>query len=121
MTVTFDLLLPPNCPLEGASEKELQAFRIVKNNPPTQEDFLTYHELGQLPKSNACKRASVSVFSCYEGAKHRLELSPHLGKHIARATLGTGHGKVSHAHPESGHIDWWPYAGMRRPDDFSVV
>ena len=121
MSVTFDLELPQNCPLAGASEKAGDAYRVVKTDPPTRDDLLTYQELGLLPKANACKRASVSLFSSYERAKHRLELSPHLGTHIAIASLTPGHGQLSDTNPASGHIDWWPYADMRRPSDFQVV
>ncbi len=121
MSVTFDLVLPQGCPLAGASETARDAYRVVKTAPPTGEDLLTYQELGLLPKANPCKRASVSLFSSYEGAKHRLELSPHLGEHIAIASLTPSHGQLSDTHPASGHIDWWPYAGMRRPSDFQVV
>ncbi|WP_247392631.1 hypothetical protein, partial [Ralstonia pseudosolanacearum] len=71
MSVTFDLVLPQGCPLAGASETARDAYRVVKTAPPTREDLLTYQELGLLPKANPCKRASVSLFSSYEGAKHR--------------------------------------------------
>ena len=121
MNVTYDLDLPPNCPLYGAEERDSDAYRVVKSDPPTHEDLRTHQELNLAPNADPCRRASISVYSSYEQAKHRLDLTPHLGEHIAVAPLSTGHGRLSLASPSSGHIDWWPYANMRRPEDFTVV
>jgi hypothetical protein len=117
----FDLVLPQDCPPAGAAEKEQNAFRIVKSRTPTESDLKTHQELDLVPHAPPCKRASVSVFSTYEHAKHRLDMSPHLGKYIAQALLSQKHGQFSGPNPVSGHIDWWPYCGMRNPTDFTVI
>lgn len=121
MSTAFDLSLPENCPLAGATPQVREVFRCVKNDPPTPDDLLTHLELGLAPTADPCRRASVSLYSTYTKAKHRLDMSPHLGTHIASATLQAEHGPTSNPAPNSGHFDWWPYAGMRRPTDFQVV
>ncbi|MBL8453263.1 MAG: hypothetical protein JNK97_11000 [Zoogloea sp.] len=83
-------------------------------------DLLTYLELGLLPAADACKRASISLFSTRAQAQHRLDVSPHLGKFVASVSLTKAHGRVGKP-SSSGHIDWWPYAGMRNPADLEVV
>lgn len=121
MKQCFDLELPDDCPPSSAQEKQCQVFRIVKDITPSKDDLLTHQELNLLPRANACKRASVSVFDSQDNAVHRLDLSPNLGNYIAYSTLTPEHGKLSETNSKSGHIDWWPYKGMRRPDDFTVI
>lgn len=115
----FDLDVPPNC--GGAPQNDLQAFRIVESNPATQQDLATYLELGKAPKSSQCLRASVSLFRTMTEARHQLDMKPHLGNHVAKIVLTPGHGNVSAPSASSGHMNWWPFAGMRRPADFEVV
>ncbi len=121
MTTIFDLPLPPNCPLSGATARDQRAYRVAKSDPLTDSDLLTHLELGLAPKACPCKRASVSIFKSLEQARHRLDLSPHLGSHIAEADLTANHGEISPPQQNTGHMDWWPYSGMRRPTDFKAV
>lgn len=121
MNNSYDLELPDECPLDGSTLGNLEAYRIVKTNPPSAEDLLTYKELESLPKANACKRVAISIFTSYDKAKHRLDLSPHLGADVAVIKLTPVHGPVSLSNHESGHMSWWPYQGMRKPEEFLVV
>ena len=118
--MTFDLTLPTGCPKADVGEFEGTGYRVVQTDPPTRADLLTYLELNLLPAADPCKRCSISLFSTLEKAQHRLEISPHLGKFVASVSLTTAHGKVSKP-SSSGHIDWWPYKGMRSPTDLKVV
>lgn len=118
--MTFDLALPAGCPKADASEVEGTAYRVVRTDPPTRDDLLTYLELNLLPAADPCKRGSISLFSTLDQAQHRLEVSPHLGNFVASVSLTTAHGMVGKT-SNSGHIDWWPYAGMRNPADLKVV
>ncbi len=118
--MVFDLELPANCPKADVNEFDGTAYRVVRDNPPTKNDLLTYLELGILPAADACKRASISLFSTRAQAQHRLDVSPHLGKFVASVSLTKAHGRVGKP-SSSGHIDWWPYAGMRNPADLEVV
>lgn len=120
MSAIFDLDLPPNCPVSHATEQQLLAYRVVVTDPPTAYDLRTYQELDLLPNANACKRASLSIYASYQHARHRLNVSPHLGSHVASAQLTAAHGLITSPSP-IGHIDWWPYAGKRDPAEFQVV
>lgn len=118
--MTFDLDLPAGCPKADVDEFEGTAYRVVRSAPPTSEDLLTYLELKLLPNADPCKRGSISLFSTLAQAQHRLEISPYLGKFVASVSLTYKHGRVGKP-TSSGHIDWWPYAGMRNSADLKVV
>jgi hypothetical protein len=118
--VIFDLMLPEGCPKAVVEEFEGTAYRVVRTDPPTSDDLLTYLELELLQTADTCRRASISLFLTLDQARHRLEISPHLGCFIASVSLTTAHGRVS-TPSKLGHIDWWPYAGMRNPVDLQVV
>lgn len=118
--MTFDLELPAGCPKADVDEFEGTAYRVVRANPPTAEDLRTYLELNLLPNADPCKRGSISLFSTLAQAQHRLLVSPHLGEFVASVSLTCKHGRVGKP-SSSGHIDWWPYLGMRNPADLKVV
>lgn len=105
--VAFDLELPAGCPKSGSEEFEGTAYRVVRADPPTHEDLLTYLELNLLPAADTCKRGSVSLFSTLDQAQHRLEMSPHLGNFVASVSLTARHGRVGKP-SSSGHMDWRP-------------
>lgn len=116
----YDQQLPDECPPQAATQRDQVAFRIVKNNPPTADDFRTYTQLGLLPDADPCKRASLSVFESYRQAKHLRDLRPYLGEFIASANLTTLHGMLSPA-SGTGHVSWWAFAGSVNPAEFSVA
>ncbi|MDT6993191.1 hypothetical protein [Burkholderia cenocepacia] len=118
--MAFDLQLPEGCPGADAREYEGTVFRVVKTDPPTAADLQTYLELGLLPKANLCKRGSVSLYSTAIEAQQLAELRPYIGEFVASISLTPAHGKVG-GPSASGHIDWWPYAGMRNPADLTVI
>lgn len=118
--MVFDLELPAGCPKADAYEFEGITYRVVRTDPPTREDLLTYLELNLIPTADTCKRGSISLFSTLDKAQHRLEISPHLGNFVASISLTSAHGRVGQV-SSSGHIDWWPYLGMRSPTDLKVI
>lgn len=118
--MVFDLELPEGCPKADAGEFEGIAYRLVETNPPTKDDLLTYLELGKLLTADACRRGSVSLYSTLEKAQHQLDMRPHLGNFVASVALTAAHGRVGKP-SNSGHVDWWPYAGMRDPAGLKVV
>ncbi|HEV3384865.1 MAG TPA: hypothetical protein VG097_08610, partial [Gemmata sp.] len=54
---------PGGCPPTDALLTDgLKVYRIVKNNPPHERDFLSYHQLGQPVrggKAQQCKSHSI--------------------------------------------------------------
>ncbi len=120
MSRTFDQPLPDACPPQSATARQQPAYRIVQANPPSAEDFKTHAELGRAPFADQCRRSSLSIFATFRQAAHRKSLTPKLGSHIAYANLTPEHGLISPQN-STGHMDWWAYSGMVKPNEFSVV
>lgn len=120
MTLTFDQQLPDNCPPQSATAREQAAYRIVKNESPSAADFKTHAELGLAASAEQCRRSSLSIFATFRQAAHRKNLTPTLGSHVAHATLTPAHGLIS-SQNLVGHMEWWAYSGMVKPNEFSVV
>ncbi|RZI61753.1 MAG: hypothetical protein EOP37_06260 [Rubrivivax sp.] len=115
----FQHSLPEDCLPGDATLRRQPVYRIVKSNPPSSLDFRTHAELGIATKADPCRRQALSVFSSWREARHRQMNSPHLGRHIAAATLTPMHGPISRPH-SSGHMDWWPFHDMLDTNDFEV-
>lgn len=112
--MTFPAAWPTNCPPPDAGDASGEVFRIVNDDPPSEQDLKSYAELGLLPDANACRRTAVSVFPSHAQACHRLQMSPRLGRGVASATLVPAHGKMKLTDDRSGHIAWWAPEGLDR-------
>ncbi len=114
----FPTWFPPGCPPPAAGDAQGAVYRIVSGGPLSEDDFLTYHELGQGLTINPCRRCGVSVFASLARARHRLALSPRLGTAIARGVLDASAGKAKLTDWRSGHVEWWAYDGVTRHSYF---
>ena len=120
MNPLFDPPLPLGCPPERATSRSQDAFRIVKRNPPALEDFHSYAQLGLAPNVDQCRRLSFSIYESFRQANHRRNLTPRLGDYVAHAKLTEMHGVISLPNHQ-GHMEWWAFAGMVKPEEFKVV
>jgi hypothetical protein len=118
--VVYDLNLPEGCPTEAVNEFEGVANRVVKTDPPTHSDLLTYLEMNSTPTADPCKRGAISLFAALDQAQHRLDISPYLGKYVASIRLTTSHGRCTSPN-KFGHMSWWPYLNMRNASDLKVI
>jgi len=123
---------PIGCPLEGAVLAEGRAFRVVANNPPSPEDFMSMEERGERPKSKPtanqhCKRLSLSIYREAIDARHHLKVYPYTGKFIAAKVLTNDLGKTLLTPPKppvterQSHTEWWCANGINRLADFHVI
>ena len=122
MVCEFPSDWPPDCPPDDAVDASGEAFRIVKHEPPTDQDLASHFETGKLPKAPACLRCGLSIFREYHEAVHQRQLMPKLGDLIARATLQSEHGKVKLTRgTQPTHTTWWSFHGVNRASLFSVI
>ena len=119
MTKKFDQELPADCPPENALPRDQTSFRIVETSPPTAADFKTHAQIGRAKNADPCQRNALSIYATYKDAQHRLDMSPYLGKFIARAALSPSHWLIGTPN-RSGHMSWWAFPNMVRPNDFEV-
>jgi len=102
------------CPPEAASEAELEgAYRVVYNNPPTLNDFLSHKALGQevRPGVKSCIWSACSLFLDGTKAKQiagRLPKSRTRNPHLALVNIPEGSGK-SIINERTFHVSFWMY------------
>lgn len=85
-------------------------YRVVKSNPPNEEDFLTHQDrLGKVPSKHPehVKRSwnALSAFDTPEGAVRLAEEVSKLGDYIARFDIPEGIGVTWEPSGEQGHFD----------------
>ncbi len=120
-TLTFPSDWPASCPPDDAEDAHSGIFRIVKNDPPEDSDFLTHYETGRLPKADSCLRCGLSTFRDIRDAIHQRQLMPRLGRFIANGVLESQHGKTKLTKGQQPtHTTWWVYANVNRAELFSV-
>lgn len=100
---------PVFCPPENAVGGHGIVFRIVHDELIKSSDFISHYDAGTARTADECSRRGLSVFNSYEGARHRMSLSPQLGTRIAQGELHAQAGMISPPKPSSGHITWWVY------------
>lgn len=121
----FPANIPHGCPPDEAPMASGEVFRIVKTNPPTPDDFLTYIEQGKLLEERECDCHGISVFRDPDHAAFYADKFPALGEFIARGSLDVGHGKLGDtprnvAGTVISHATWWPFEGIARHTLFVV-
>ena len=122
MAMKFPTDWPPGCPPQDATDADGEVFRIVKHEPPNDEDLASHLETGRLQKAPACLRCGLSVFREIRDAVHQRHLIPKLGTLIAQATLRAEHGKTKlTSGMQPTHTTWWAYEGVNRARLFSIV
>lgn len=121
-TCAFPSEWPSDCPPDDTVEAEGVVFRIVKNDPPSADDFASHFETGRLPKAPPCLRCGLSVFRQLHDAVHQRQLIPKLGSLVASATLRAEHGKTKRTQgAQPSHTTWWVYQEVSRASLFSIV
>jgi hypothetical protein len=111
---------PQNCPPPDAGSVESTYYRIVKSNPPTDDDFRSYAELGLVRKgTDPCVLCGLSVYDTLEAAINARSNFPILGDQIARGSLTDDHGKMKKG--RAHHWTWWPFENVARAALFKTM
>jgi len=122
----FPHCFPPNCPPATSSDAGGVVYRFAMKNPVDAQDFLSHYELGLAPRSNPCRRCSLSVYRSLDSARKKLrelrDRSPdRFGSYIAEGSLTAAHGKIKQEGADPDHHEWWAYDGVIRHAPFRVV
>ena len=117
---------PPDCPSPAAEDARGEVYRFASNDPLTADDFRSHHELGLAPRTQKCRRCSLSVYRTIESARKKLrELrarSPaRFGRYLAIGTLSAELGKLMQAGVDPDHLEWWAYEGVERHANFRIA
>lgn len=113
---------PEGCPPTGAVAGPKELFRLVKNDPPLFDDFLTSEETGKHQDKDACIRCSISTFNNQKNAERLRKDIPYFRRHmVAAGVVPVEAGLMKRTLSTVGHWSWWPTAGYLRHSPFKVV
>lgn len=112
--------LPCNCPREGSlyEYSEFIAYRACLGIQVSEEDFLSYYELGDIDKDWDASRYSVSLFTETTRIKGLLKSSRYHS--AAKGIVKHKNGPIRKSE-KSGHVDWWLYEDANPVNDFEVI
>lgn len=124
---SFPDFFPTDCPPTDATEAGGVYYRLVGDDPPSQDDFRTYAELGLRPKDDFCLRCGLSMFPTVASAtnqyRHLRELfgdGLRIGPLVAEGELHAKDGKTKQT-SKPPHETWWPCEDVDRHSRFVVV
>jgi len=103
--------LPKSCPPTHAIEKEVELYRVLSSDTPTEADFKSYCDLyPDNPRfKNLCKAYALSFYDTLDNALLALTRSTTLkGTHIGTYQLNKTHG-VCEFKEGHGHYSIWLY------------
>lgn len=116
--MTYREPLPEGCPPDEAEEivELIVVFRLVRNNPPTDDDFMSQRAEKPNQKFNAseCIARGVSVFKDRAAAERMSKARNLRGTMVCQVTLNRGAGRIQRTGSRS-HYTWWPLA------DFDIL
>lgn len=108
-------ILPENCPPNSARELRIKAFRILKDQNPSEDDFKPYARLyDNNPRyKTLCKAYAVSFYDTLQNAKialqEAIDRGNNLGNYIAQFELIENHGRIEYK-ARTGHLSTWFYS-----------
>lgn len=111
--MTYREPLPEDCPPEESEDitVPLIVFRLVWNNPPTDDDFKS--QRAEKPTQNfgvpECRARGVSVFKERTAAEKMSKARNLNGTLICQVELDKGAGRIQRTGSRS-HYTWWPLA-----------
>ncbi len=123
--------LPANCPLEGAEPANHTMYRLVKNDPPTENDFMRWMdehpEIAKKKKKNKkewCKCHAVSFNSSLENLiavfrnNHNNAAKKYCG--IVKGDLSNVHGEILQTGRPT-HFSLWKSPEAQVHKGFKVI
>jgi hypothetical protein len=113
--MSFREPLPNGCP-PSESEQVLSdrvVFRLVRNNPPTEDDFRSQLSEGRsaVLAISECLNRGVSVFERQSDCEKTQKLPRFRSSLVCRVQLKNGAGHIQQTFKPSHHT-WWPLAAF---------
>jgi len=117
---------PTGCPPGSAAAPSGDVFRLVRANPPQDDDFVPHIILYPDTdfKKRKCEACGLTVFISRDECRRAGDRIPALrGRLLAVATLNSTHGLLAHTPRQSNphHHTWWQSASIQAAALFSVA
>ncbi|MBP2032716.1 hypothetical protein J2Z42_001390 [Clostridium algifaecis] len=122
----FPEFFPNLCPPKEAKEENILVYRLTKNSPATEKDFLSHVLLYPNKKYTDIKAYGLSVFEDYNEIKNALNLNPRLRKfkYISYGNTFEYTGVILRTSNErsnyKSHITWWLYKNIYPHTYFNI-
>jgi hypothetical protein len=86
---------------------QLPAWRIIKEMPPTEDDFRSHLDLGfERPSAGYLRLMSCSMFQTFKDARRMADQYPDLGDYFAVVDIRKDR-RIMFAPGNRGHLDVW--------------
>lgn len=113
--MSFRESLPDGCPPSESEElsSERVVSRLVRNNPPTEDDFRSQRSERPLVVFDVseCLARGVSVYERQADCEKTRKLPRFRRSHVCRVRLKSGAGHLQQTFKPSHHT-WWPFAAF---------
>lgn len=121
--LTWPSFYPSCCPPDDATSAEGVVFRLVRNDPPSADDFLPWSvENDRVDKSTHCQSCAVSVFDRLDDVRQMQRRVPaQRPKPVAEGELKSEMGVTKPTGKNRGHRSWWLPEGIDPSPAFRVV
>lgn len=115
--------LPENCPSSKAEPARGNFFRLIAEENPTDQDFLSHRALNPDAKYNVCEciARSVSFFSDLADAENLRKTPLHRGKKIVTIELDPQAGLIQRRGKTPSHHSWWRFKGFNILQAISLI
>jgi hypothetical protein len=114
---------PIQCPPLTAVPTEKSVYRLVRNEPPIEDDFLSNKQeaMSGVWPGKECEACGLSVLNSYDKADKTIRTYKKKFKlhKIAKGTIAQSTGVVAKTFG-SGHFTWWLYPGTTVARLFSI-
>lgn len=114
---------PSNVPPASAIDTYGKAYRLVKNNPPADTDFVGHNKEPHKKISKNLKASDygTSMFRDIKQIKITRDLcKPQREKHVAVGNLEAKHGKMSEENTRTTHFEAWLRDGTGIESSFKI-
>ena len=123
-SLTWPSFYPDRCPPAGATPAGGVVLRLVRNDPPSADDFLPWSvENGRVDKSKPCQSCAVSVFDKLDDIRKMQRRVPaQRPKPVAEGELKSEMGVTKPTGKRNRtHRSWWLPEGIDPSPVFNIV
>lgn len=124
MKRVFPSFFPKDCPPDDAQSSADEFFRLVRADPPEENDFRSHVELGINGRFDRCIGSGLSVFTELNDIyKLKRRVKAFEKRRVARGRAEPKDGLAVHTptKEEDSHHTWWLFEGATVAKKFVVI
>lgn len=121
---SFNPGFPAICPPSDAKPVDTEVFRLVMQDYPSANDFLSHREIGKRCECDECECWGLSVWCSRPAVDHALKVIPYFRKKcIAKGRVAKSNGVIKHTptNKQPCHYTFWKDKNSKLEEAFKVV